>query len=635
MIPSLRRHVARTLNRQQKRLLAAASNKNTGRIVVKPPTQKRQPRLIKTNLEQHLAYLKSLQVDPNNAPSPIPDESGIVSRDLTDEVIRVQDMFDPRIHLPNVPKTWKGYEEGTPLTMELIQYMAVRSKPFTVADFMRKALTHEEYGYYTNPTDEMHEYDWDDDGSKGKQADEWDNDWDLDDERPSSTTTKITRPVTPDNFIIGRQGDFVTAPEVSQVFGECLSVWYATQWQTMNKPSAVQFVEVGPGKGTLMADILRSCLTMPSGQIGSAIEQVHFIEASLAMRQQQKRTLEVLLAENKNEEDAESHWNVHFVFHTDDDDDKKENELQESNNMAIDPVSDADNKSRRTIHVFWHASFSNFVSSKEEHLPAFVASQEFIDALPVHCFEKTKEGWRERMVDIAIANEEEDEGGETHKSGSKEAKVEEGDINSSPKSEKKTRLRVVLSPDASPACKTLLNVDENGNMKDDDSPVGQVCEVCPEGILFVQDVAKLLEKYGGAALIVDYGQEGSTDSIRGFSRHEQVSFLSRPGEVDITADVDFGALRHAVNHHSEKDKKKNDNDSIYAFGPVTQGNFLASMGIIERVAALIEDENTLDEQAEDLYAALERLVLPEQMGERYKVLAIAKKKDGIFEPPGF
>ena len=60
-----------------------------------------------------------------------------------------------------------------------------------------------------------------------------------------------------------------------------------------------------------------------------------------------------------------------------------------------------------------------------------------------------------------------------------------------------------------------------------------------------------------------------------------------------------------------------------------------AMGAAERVSNLIEDENTSDEQAEDLYSALERLVLPEQMGERYKVMAIAKKKDGIFSPPGF
>ena len=75
--------------------------------------------------------------------------------------------------------------------------------------------------------------------------------------------------------------------------------------------------------------------------------------------------------------------------------------------------------------------------------------------------------------------------------------------------------------------------------------------------------------------------------------------------------------------------------SVFAFGPITQGRFLASMGIVERVSSLIEDENTTDDEAEDLYSGLERLLAPEQMGERYKVMAIARKKDAIFAPPGF
>ena len=59
------------------------------------------------------------------------------------------------------------------------------------------------------------------------------------------------------------------------------------------------------------------------------------------------------------------------------------------------------------------------------------------------------------------------------------------------------------------------------------------------------------------------------------------------------------------------------------------------MGIVERVIDVIERDTTTDEQAENLCCALERLILPEHMGERYKVLAIARKKDAIFAPPGF
>ena len=63
--------------------------------------------------------------------------------------------------------------------------------------------------------------------------------------------------------------------------------------------------------------------------------------------------------------------------------------------------------------------------------------------------------------------------------------------------------------------------------------------------------------------------------------------------------------------------------------------FLAQMGIVQRVEKKIEDPSTSDDEAFELYSAMERLMLAEQMGERYKVLAIAAKKDGVFPPPGF
>ena len=59
------------------------------------------------------------------------------------------------------------------------------------------------------------------------------------------------------------------------------------------------------------------------------------------------------------------------------------------------------------------------------------------------------------------------------------------------------------------------------------------------------------------------------------------------------------------------------------------------MGAVERTVQLIENDNTTDDQAEDLCTALERLVSVEEMGERFKVLSIGRKKDGIFPPPGF
>ena len=245
------------------------------------------------------------------------------------------------------------------------------------------------------------------------------------------------------------------------------------------------------------------------------------------------------------------------------------------------------------------------------------------------------------------------------------------------------RLRFVLPPDTTPALRSLLQVNGRGSPLSDNPsssslnslPVGSIIEACPEGLVLVQDIADRIEKcHGGAALIIDYGGDGSSggDTLRGFWKHTQVHPLSKPGEVDVTADVDFGALREAVNRRvslSEsverkrrqqqrgrtRNAKSNANNSEEtntsiddlegfnegtlsrpeAFGPISQGKFLAQMGIVQRVEKKIEDPATSDDDAYELYSAMERLMLADQMGERYKVLAIAAKKDGVFPPPGF
>src|SRR5437868_12335473 len=57
---------------------------------------------------------------------------------------------------------------------------------------------------------------------------------------------------------IGAGGDFITAPEISQMFGELIGLWAAEVWAAMGRPTAVRLVELGPGRGTLMADALRA-----------------------------------------------------------------------------------------------------------------------------------------------------------------------------------------------------------------------------------------------------------------------------------------------------------------------------------------------------------------------------------------
>jgi NADH dehydrogenase [ubiquinone] 1 alpha subcomplex assembly factor 7 len=71
---------------------------------------------------------------------------------------------------------------------------------------------------------------------------------------------------------IGAKEDFVTAPEISQVFGELIGLWAAVVWQQMGAPEKVRLVELGPGRGTLMADALRAAQKVPA--FARAIEVV-------------------------------------------------------------------------------------------------------------------------------------------------------------------------------------------------------------------------------------------------------------------------------------------------------------------------------------------------------------------------
>lgn len=87
---------------------------------------------------------------------------------------------------------------------------------------------------------------------------------------------------------LGRGGDFTTAPEISQMFGELIGIWCISVWQAMGAPSSFRLVELGPGRGTLMADLVRAAKVMP-GFIEAA--EVHLVETSPALRRKQEQTL--------------------------------------------------------------------------------------------------------------------------------------------------------------------------------------------------------------------------------------------------------------------------------------------------------------------------------------------------------
>lgn len=87
---------------------------------------------------------------------------------------------------------------------------------------------------------------------------------------------------------IGRAGDFITAPEISQIFGELAGLWLAERWLAMGRPEPVRLVELGPGRGTLMADIWRACRVVPGFHDAATI---HLVESNARLAGEQKRRL--------------------------------------------------------------------------------------------------------------------------------------------------------------------------------------------------------------------------------------------------------------------------------------------------------------------------------------------------------
>ena len=87
---------------------------------------------------------------------------------------------------------------------------------------------------------------------------------------------------------IGRAGDFITAPEISQIFGELAGLWLAERWMTMGRPAPVRLVELGPGRGTLMADIWRACRVVPGFHEAATI---HLVESNARLAAEQTRRL--------------------------------------------------------------------------------------------------------------------------------------------------------------------------------------------------------------------------------------------------------------------------------------------------------------------------------------------------------
>ncbi|KAF9359283.1 NADH dehydrogenase [ubiquinone] complex I, assembly factor 7 [Mortierella sp. AD094] len=347
--------------------------------------------------------------------------------------------------------------------------------------------------------------------------------------------------------VFGAQGDFVTSPEISQMFGELLGIWFLVQWQNIGKPSKVQIAELGPGRGTLMMDMLRAASRFK--EFRNSISGVHLIEASPGLRRvQRERLCGIPISEEQ---------------------------VGGGSREGITAAVRQDG-----LPILWHDVFDDLPNEC-----SLIVAHEFFDALPIYKFEKTEEGWRELVVDL-----EEDLASPYH-------------------------LRFVLAPGPTQASKAFAEHPAYDHFKP-----GDRIEISPDSFRVAHEMAKHINKNGGSALIVDYGKDHiQGDTLRGIHRHKFTHVLTQPGNVDLSADVDFEYLRQATD------------DLVDCHGSVTQAHLLHSLGIGARLNMLLA--KAAAHQRETLISSYHRLVDPKEMGNVYRVMAMTPR--GSPPPIGF
>ena len=312
---------------------------------------------------------------------------------------------------------------------------------------------------------------------------------------------------------IGARGDFITAPETSQMFGELIGVWCVSAWQALGRPAECRLVEAGPGRGTLLRDLLRAVHRF--AEFDAAID-LRLIETSAAMIAHQHQAIEAA--------------GLHFAG-----------------------------------KATWHTSLAEVPAG-----PLILVANEFLDVLPFRQYVKAGEVWHERCVGFG-------------EDGSLRFALGPALIDPS------------LLPPGAPS-----------------EPDGAVYEYAPAREAWVAALAERLARDGGVALLIDYGhaESGFGDTFQAMRGHGYADPLESPGLADLTSHVDFAALSRAAMAAG-----------AHASVITEQGEFLLSMGLLERAGALGAKGD--EETRQRLRGEVERLAHHNHMGRLFKVLALS------------
>ncbi|CAN1153117.1 Protein arginine methyltransferase NDUFAF7 homolog, mitochondrial [Linum perenne] len=262
-----------------------------------------------------------------------------------------------------------------------------------------------------------------------------------------------------------------------------IGVWVMCLWEQMGQPAKVNLVELGPGRGTLMVDLLRGATKFKNF---TASLHIHLVECSPVLQKIQHQNLKC------EDEDVAG-------------------EIGQRNTVTSITASP----------VSWYSSLEQVPSGCMKltytllSSPTIILAHEFYDALPVHQFQKSSRGWSEKMVDVA----------------------------------EDSKLRFVLSPQPTPATLYLMKRCKWAGAKEVEN-LNQI-EICPKAIDLTHSIAQRISSDGGAALIIDYGQNGVvSDSLQAIRKHKFVNILDDPGSADLSAYVDFASIKHTAEEAS-------------------------------------------------------------------------------------
>lgn len=503
-----------------------------------------------------------------------------------------------------------------------------------------------------------------------------------------------SRPSAEDADQFGKAGDFITSPEISQVFGELVGIWFMTEWMAQGRPTqGVQFIEMGPGRGTLMSDILRTIGQFKT--FARAVQAVWLVEAGEGLRLKQK---DLLCGSETEMKEVRDHTGKNVWWEA---------------------------TSKQGIPVRWVEDIALLPKPKPEHKDAeggvtetmpFIIAHEFFDALPIHAFEsvapKPEETRQEDTAAIAQAVAE--SGQQQLPRSSKASKLPQwrellvaptppifsiltpAEIEKQRDSTQKDpdpEFQLVLAKASTPSS---LVMPERPRYRALKNQVSSRVEISPESARYVQDFARriggaqatsprqdgtqatiaeadetqttssrqdanhITSKPAGAALIIDYGPLDTVpvNSLRAIRKHKIISPFVYAGDADISADVDFEALADAALEASP---------GVEVHGPVEQGMWLTQLGIKERAERLLkelekknnraagelqkeagdgegqsastqeESDEALDKKKREFEMGWRRLVEagPRGMGKAYKVMAILPENGGRRRPVGF